>query len=40
MLPKDYMMGDAKMTRHRIIIPIALLFHFISKKTTQPIARL
>jgi hypothetical protein len=32
MLSKNYMTGDAKTTRHRIITPVALLFHSISKK--------
>jgi hypothetical protein len=40
MLPKNYMTGDAKTMRHRIITPVALLVHFISKKTTQLKARL
>ena len=40
MLPKNYMTGDAKTTRDRIITLVAFLFHSISKKTTQPRARL
>jgi hypothetical protein len=40
MLSKNYMMGDAKMTRDRIIAPVAFLFHSIPKKAAQPRMRL
>ena len=40
MLPKNYMMGDAKTTRDRIIALVAFVFHSIPKKATQPRTRL
>jgi hypothetical protein len=40
MLPKDYMIEDEKMARRRIITLIVVLFHSISRKTTQPRTRL
>ena len=40
MLLKNYTTGDVKTMRDRIITPVAFLFYSISKKTTQPRARL